>query len=168
MDSPLSISNFPVSNIALIYFTLASQVVNKTVKARHGQQSKSEPWVEVLFCCLAICWTFSSARLLRYVQRQPGVISDRFYSSCSYSFDSTRPNSTSVIFLTHSVNVRRRRWYFWLALSFSTECKCIPCHSIGRLHHSRLFDQDLGFWISSIWKSKSINTERVEMFTCIQ
>ena len=35
--------------------------------------------------CLAICWTFSSARLLRYVQRQPGVISDRFYSSCSYS-----------------------------------------------------------------------------------
>ena len=92
--------------------------MNKKVKARNGQQSKSEPWVEVLFCCLAICWTFSSARLLRYVQRQPGVISDRFYSSCSYSFDSTRPNSTSVIFLTHSVNVRRRRWYFWIALSF--------------------------------------------------
>ena len=52
MDSPLLISNFPVSNIALIYFTLASRGVNKKVKARNGQQSKSEAWVEVLFCCL--------------------------------------------------------------------------------------------------------------------
>ena len=52
MDSPLLISNFPVSNIALIYFTLASRGVNKKVKARNGQQSKSEAWVEVLFFCL--------------------------------------------------------------------------------------------------------------------
>ena len=36
----------------------------------------------------------------------------------THCIDSTRPNNTSVIFLTHSVNVRRRRWYFWLALSF--------------------------------------------------
>ena len=85
----------------------------------------------------------------------------------THCIDSTLPINTSVIFLTHSVNVRRRRWYFWLALSFSTECKCKPCHSFGRLHHSRLFDQDLGFWISSIWKSKSINTERVEMLDSI-
>ena len=36
----------------------------------------------------------------------------------THCIDSTRPNNTSVIFLTHSVNVRRRRWYFWIALSF--------------------------------------------------
>ena len=91
--------------------------MNKKVKARNGQQSKCEPWVEVLFCCPAICWTFSSARLLRYVQRQPGVISDRFYSSCSYSlhwFNSAKQHfcdisytqckceKEEVIFLTRS------------------------------------------------------------------
>ena len=150
MDSPLLISNFPVSNIALIYFTLASRGVNKKVKARNGQQSKSEAWVEVLFCCLV------PGHMLNFFLRTPPAVcttsARRHQRQVLFVlfilFDSTRPNKTYVIFLTHSVNVRRRRWYFWLALNFFTECKCKPCHSIGRLHHSRMFDQDFGLWIS--------------------